>query len=109
MADRIGVINRGEIIVVVEKATLMRKLGKKQLTLQLSTKLAEIPGELKNDKLTLSADGLQLAYTFDSRDEHTGVAELIKKIGGHGIDFKNLQTKESSLEDIFVDLIGNQT
>lgn len=113
MADRIGVINRGEIVVVEEKATLMRKLGKKQLTLNLSTKLPTIPTDLVAgefaDRLALTADGLQLVYTFDTRAEHTGIAELIKKLGERGIDFKDLQTKESSLEDIFVTLVGRQS
>lgn len=108
MADRIGVINKGEIVVVEEKATLMRKLGKKQLILQLTSKLENIPAAIHDPRLTLSPDGMQLLYTFDSRDEHTGVAEMVKKIGSLGIDFKNLQTKESSLEDIFVDLVGRQ-
>jgi ABC-2 type transport system ATP-binding protein len=109
MADRIGVINKGKLILVEEKATLMRKLGKKQLTLNLSTKLAQIPPSLADQPLELSADGLQLIYKFDTRAEHTGIADLIKKIGELGIDFKDLQTKESSLEDIFVNLIGART
>ncbi|MGZ3722212.1 MAG: ABC transporter ATP-binding protein [Bdellovibrionales bacterium] len=108
MADRIGVINRGQIIVVEEKAILMRKLGKKQLTLNLNAKLSALPAELNDERLALSADGLEIVYTFDTRAEHTGIAELIKKLGERGIDFKNLQTKESSLEDIFVDLVGRQ-
>jgi ABC-2 type transport system ATP-binding protein len=107
MADRIGVINKGRIIVVEEKAALMRKLGKKRLTLNLNSKMSEIPFDLRDDKLSLSPDGLQLAYTFDARAEHTGIPDLIKKLGSKGIDFKDLQTKESSLEDIFVDLVGH--
>jgi ABC-2 type transport system ATP-binding protein len=106
MADRIGVINKGQIIVVEEKAVLMQKLGKKQLTLNLTSKLASLPADIKDERLALSADGLQVVYTFDTRADQTGIAELIKKLGERGIDFKNLQTKESSLEDIFVDLVG---
>jgi ABC-2 type transport system ATP-binding protein len=106
MADRIGVINKGEIIVIEEKVALMRKLGKKQLTLNLHKALTTIPSELANDKLKLSPDGMQIVYTFDTRTDHTGIAELIKSLGERGIDFKDLQTKESSLEDIFVGLVG---
>jgi ABC-2 type transport system ATP-binding protein len=108
MADRIGVINKGEIILVEEKSTLMRKLGKKQLTLKLNARLAGIPAELAQERLELSADGLQLIYTFDMRSEHTGIGELMKKLSERGIDFKDLNTKESSLEDIFVHLVGSQ-
>jgi len=108
MADRIGVINKGEIIIVEEKATLMRKLGKKKLTLNLNAKMSELPSDLKDDGLVLSGDGMQLLYTFDANKEHTGIPDLIKKLGSKGIDFKDLQTKESSLEDIFVDLVGHQ-
>ncbi len=106
MADRIGVINKGEIILVEDKATLMRKLGKKELTLSLSVKLDAMPASLEDPRLSLAADGLSLVYTFDTRAEHTGIAEIIRKIGDLGIDFKDLQTKESSLEDIFVNLVG---
>lgn len=106
MADRIGVINKGEIIVVEDKATLMRKLGKKQLTLKLSAPLSMIPADLASEQLRLSEDRLQLSYTFDGRTDHTGIAELIRGLGSRGIDFKDLQTKESSLEEIFVNLVG---
>lgn len=106
MADRIGVINKGRIIEVEDKATLMRKMGKKQLTLSLSSPLQKIPEDLGN-QLTLSPDGLQLIYTFDTRAEHSGIAELIKKLEQKSIDFKDLHTKESSLEDIFVGLVSN--
>ncbi len=108
MADRIGVIHRGEIIMVEEKATLMRKLGKKQLTLNLNTPLKELPADLCDPQLALTDDGLQIIYTFDTRAEHTGIAELIKRLGDRGIDFKDLQTKQSSLEDIFVNLVGSR-
>ena len=107
MADRIGVINKGEIIVVEEKATLMRKMGKKRLTLDLTTKLMALPVEFKDDRITLSSDGTQLVYEFDERAEHTGIAELIRRLGKQGIDFKDLRTQASSLEDIFVDLVGH--
>ncbi len=106
MADRIGVINNGEIIVVDEKANLMTKLGKKQLTLNLSSPLPSIPADLANHHLTLSEEGKQLIYTYDAKDDATGIAGLIKKLGERGIEFKDLQTKETSLEDIFVTLVG---
>ncbi len=109
MADRIGVIQKGEIILVEDKNTLMRKMGKKQLTLSLTTKQNTLPPDLMNNQLQLSADGLQLVYTFDTKAEHTGIAELIRKLGERGIDFKDLYTKESSLEDIFVNLVGRKS
>jgi ABC-2 type transport system ATP-binding protein len=109
MADRIGVINKGELVIVEEKTKLMKQLGKKQLTLNLISPLAELPADLRrDDKLTLSADHLQLTYRFDTRTEHTGIGEMIKALTAHGIDFKDLQTKESSLEEIFVNLVGHQ-
>jgi ABC-2 type transport system ATP-binding protein len=107
MADRIGVISKGKIIVVEDKAVLMRKLGKKQLTLNLNTPLSTLPSDVSQEGLVLAADGMKLTYTFDTRAEHTGIAELIRKLGARGIDFKDLQTKESSLEDIFVTLVEN--
>jgi ABC-2 type transport system ATP-binding protein len=108
MADRVGVINRGEIILVEEKNALMKKLGKKQLTLQLQNPLEGIPQELKAYHLELSEDRLQLIYTFDSQASETGIAELLKKMGDIGIDFKDLKTTESSLEEIFVKLVGGR-
>jgi ABC-2 type transport system ATP-binding protein len=105
MADRIGVISKGELIVVEDKATLMAKLGKKQLTLQLKNTLASIPEELRDHRLELSADGHALVYTFDAQSEETGIAELLRHLNEHGIDFKDLQSSESSLEDIFVSLV----
>jgi ABC-2 type transport system ATP-binding protein len=105
MADRIGVINKGELIVVDETAALMRKLGKRQLTLQLAKQLERIPGELAELPLELSADGTVLTYTFDIQGEDTGIAKLLKLLGEQGIDVKDLHTSESSLEDIFVDLV----
>ena len=105
MADRIGVINRGELIVVEDKNVLMRKLGKKQLTLQLQNRLAQIPGELSGYPLELSDDGHVLTFTFDTQTEQTGIAALLKKFVELGIDFKDLHSSESSLEDIFVNLV----
>jgi ABC-2 type transport system ATP-binding protein len=108
MADRVGVINKGEIILVEEKTTLMRKMGKKQLTLKLNTRLTQIPASLSGEDMKLSADGTQLVYTFDMRAEQTGIAGLMKKLAECGVDFKDLQTKESSLEEIFVNLVGSK-
>ena len=109
MADRVGVINKGEIILVEEKSTLMRKLGKKQLTLRLGSRLDKIPTAVAQDGLELTTDGTQLVYTFDAKSEHGGIAELLRKLNENGIDFKDLNTKESSLEDIFVNLVGSQS
>jgi len=106
MADRIGVIRKGEIIVVEDKSVLMAKLGKKQLTLHLQRPLAQIPTALANNALTLSSDGNEMVYTFDGQREQTGIAELLRQLGEHGIDFKDLQSSQSSLEEIFVNLIG---
>jgi ABC-2 type transport system ATP-binding protein len=105
MADRIGVINKGELILVEEKAVLMRKLGKKQLTVQLQSPLHEMPDALKNPSLELSDGGRALVYTFDTQKEETGIAALLKRLGELGIDFKDLHSSESSLEDIFVSLV----
>jgi ABC-2 type transport system ATP-binding protein len=105
MADRIGVINNGELIVVEDKQVLMCKLGKKQLTLALQLPMTYIPNELDALSLELSADGHTLTYTFDTQREETGIAELLRALGKHGIDFKDLRTSESSLEDIFVNLV----
>ena len=105
MADRVGVISHGRIILVEDKVTLMRKLGKKQLTLQLQTPLAAIPSALAAHQLTLSADGLELTYTYDPRQTEAAVSTLLEDLGAHGIKLKDLHTKQSSLEDIFVDLV----
>ncbi len=107
MADRIGVINRGELIVAEDKQALMHKLGRKQLKLQLQRPLAAIPPELAVDPLELSADGSELTYTFDAQHQHTGIAELLRRLSTHGIDFKDLQSSQSSLEEIFVNLVRN--
>ncbi|MET0855939.1 MAG: ABC transporter ATP-binding protein [Telluria sp.] len=106
MADRIGVIRKGEIILVEDKSALMEKLGKKQLTLHLQHPLAAIPPALAGMPLALSGDGTELVYTFDAQSEQTGIADLLRRLGEHGIDFKDLQSSQSSLEDIFVNLVG---
>lgn len=105
MADRIGVINKGELIVVEDKAVLMRKLGKKQLTLQLRAPLHALPAALADLPLTLGEGGQTLVYTFDKRQEETGIGELLQRLAALGIEFKDLQSSESSLEDIFVGLV----
>ena len=105
MADRIGVINKGELILVEEKAELMNKLGRKQLTLQLQNPLEAIPASLAAYALELADDGHQLVYSFDAQQENTGIDVLLRRLGEAGIDFKDLKTSQSSLEDIFVDLV----
>jgi len=105
MADRIGVINRGEIILVEEKAALMEKLGRKQLTLHLMSPLPAIPPALSAHALALSPDGTELTYTYDSQRERTGITALLGELGAAGIRFKDLHTTQSSLEDIFVTLV----
>jgi ABC-2 type transport system ATP-binding protein len=107
MADRIGVINKGELILVEEKTELMRKLGKKQLTLQLSAPLAQMPPQLAAYDLALSADRIGLTYTFDTRSGRADIATLLADLARLGIAFKDLHTTESSLEDIFVGLLGD--
>lgn len=104
MADRIGVINKGEIILVEEKTALMHKLGKKQLTLSFDKALAAVPAGLGDYALELGDNGHKLTYKFDAHAHHT-IAALLKQLATLGIEFKDLQTKESSLEDIFVDLV----
>ncbi|XHO94763.1 ABC transporter ATP-binding protein [Azospirillum sp. A26] len=105
MADSIGVISGGRIILVEEKAALMQKLGKRQLTLQLQSPLTAIPAELADYPLTLSEGGRELVYSFDTQQERTGIAGLLRKLGDHGITYTNLRTEESSLEEIFVNLV----
>jgi len=105
MADRIGVINRGEIIIIEDKAVLMERLGKKQLVLHLQNPLDSIPAELAGYPLELSTDGNELIYTFDAQHEHTGIATLMRRLNEHGVDFKDLRSRESSLEEIFVSLV----
>jgi ABC-2 type transport system ATP-binding protein len=109
MADRIGVINKGELVVVEEKSALMRKLGKKQLTLHLQNALAAIPAALGDLKLELVKDGTELVYTFDTQAAETGIANLLRRLNEQGIEFKDLHTAESSLEDIFVSLVSNRS
>lgn len=105
MADRIGVINRGEIILVEDKVELMRKLGKKQMTLQLAARLAAIPPALAGWNLALSADGHELIYTYDAKDDGSRIASLLADLAAAGVAYKDLQTSQSSLEDIFVSLL----
>ncbi|GGX58506.1 ABC transporter ATP-binding protein [Saccharospirillum salsuginis] len=105
MADRIGVINKGELMLVEGKTSLMQKLGKKELRLALREPLDAVPADLNDHSLALSEDGYELVYSFDSQQEHTGISELLRKLGEQGIDYKDLRTRESSLEDIFVNLV----
>jgi ABC-2 type transport system ATP-binding protein len=105
MADRVGVINNGELVLVEDKVELMHKLGKKQLTLHLQQRLERLPPGLNGYDLRLGNSGTELTYTYDTQAERTGITSLLKELGDAGIRFKDLQTKESSLEDIFVDLV----
>ncbi|HYW60677.1 MAG TPA: ABC transporter ATP-binding protein [Xanthobacteraceae bacterium] len=105
MADRVGVINKGELILVEDKAELMRKLGKKQLTLQLHERVAAVPDALAAYRLALAADGCELVYNYDTQQGRTGITDLLDALRRAGIRFKDLQTTQSSLEDIFVDLV----
>jgi len=105
LADRIGVINRGELILVEEKRQLMHQLGKKQLTLELHTKLDVVPPALGGYRLELGNSGSELVYTYDTQAERTGITSLLKDLSDAGIRFRDLNTKESSLEDIFVNLV----
>jgi ABC-2 type transport system ATP-binding protein len=107
MADRVGVINKGELVVVEEKHELMRKLGRKQLTLHLSEPLAAIPTRLAAYQLSLAAGGRDLVYTYDTQAERTGITGLLDDLGAAGIEFRDLQTTQSSLEEIFVGLVRN--
>ena len=105
MADRVGVISKGELILVEEKNALMQKLGKKQLTLSLSEPLAVVPPELADWNLAIQSDGNELLYSFDGNAERTGIPSLLRRMSDLGIGFKDLRTRESSLEDIFVGLV----
>jgi ABC-2 type transport system ATP-binding protein len=105
MADRIGVIARGELLLVEQKDALMQKLGKKQLVLTLQEPLAAVPDALAEWPLELSDGGRALVYTFDAQAERTGIAALLRRLAEHGIDFKDLHSRESSLEEIFVELV----
>lgn len=106
MADRVGVINHGEIILVEEKAKLMRELGKKQLFLHLNEPLTEIPSQLTSFGLDIDGNGRQLVYTYDTKQEHTGITKLLSALQTSGIRFNDLNTSQSSLEEIFVDLVN---
>ncbi|WP_166036904.1 ABC transporter ATP-binding protein [Sphingosinicella sp. YJ22] len=108
MADRVGVINKGELILVEEKDALMRKLGKKELTLQLAEPLAAVPPELADWNLTLNGDGTELHYVFDPKGERTGIPSLLTAMRDSGIQFKDLNTHQSSLEEIFVSLVSDR-
>jgi ABC-2 type transport system ATP-binding protein len=108
MADRIGVIHRGELVVVEEKTELMRKLGKKQLTLNLQAPIEHLPSGLEAYNLSLAADGSELLYTYDARAEATGIAALLGDLHEAGIHLSDLNTKQSSLEDIFVNLVEDR-
>lgn len=105
IADRIGIINKGEIILVEEKEALMRKLGKRQLKLYLQNPIESIPAGLNGLTLELSPDGSELVYTFDAHAEHTGIAGLLRLLNEHGIDYRDIHSSESSLEEIFVSLV----
>ena len=108
MADRIGIIHKGEIILVEDKAKLMDKLGKRQLTLHLQSPLERIPADLTQYPLELSAGGSQLTYTFSTRGEQTEISDLFQQLAQHGIGFKDLESSQSSLEDIFVNLVSER-
>ena len=108
MADRVGVIAKGEIVLVEEKAELMRKLGRKELTLLLHDPLPALPAALAGHPLALSADGTVLTYTYDAKAERTGITGLLTDLAASGIRFRDLQTRQSSLEDIFVDLVKDR-
>jgi ABC-2 type transport system ATP-binding protein len=109
MADRIGVVNKGELVVVEEKAALMKKLGKKQLTLHLLEPMATVPAGLDPWKLQIKNGGSELQYTFDAAEERTGIPALLRRLGELGIGFTDLQTRQTSLEDIFVDLVSERS
>jgi ABC-2 type transport system ATP-binding protein len=109
LADRVGVINHGEVIVVEEKTKLMRELGKKELVLQLADKLDVIPRSLSNFNLDLSEDGIELTYHYDTKREHTGITALLGELQQEGIRFNDLQTSQSSLEEIFVGLVKRES
>ncbi|HUN94227.1 MAG TPA: ABC transporter ATP-binding protein [Burkholderiaceae bacterium] len=105
MADRVGIIDKGEIVVVEDKATLMRRLGKRRLVLHLQQRLDAVPDALASPGLGLAADGTELVYTYDSHADGAGVAQLLRRLGELGLDCSDLHTEQSSLEDIFVDLV----
>lgn len=108
MADRVGVINRGELVLVEEKTALMKKLGKKTLTIVLAEPLSAVPDGLGEWNVTLKADGHEIEYVFDTQAERTGVSSLLRRLGDLGIGYKDLNTAQSSLEDIFVSLVHQE-
>jgi ABC-2 type transport system ATP-binding protein len=108
MADRIGVINRGELVVVEEKARLMCKLGRKQLTVHLAEPLARIPAGLEPWSLELNGDRTELRYVFDAHEEHSGIPALLRRLDELGLNFRDLNTSQSSLEEIFVSLVSER-
>ncbi|HJT40540.1 MAG TPA: ABC transporter ATP-binding protein [Sphingobium sp.] len=108
MADRVGVINKGELILVEEKSALMKKLGKKTLSVSLTEKLERVPAELGEWDVTLKGEGCEIEYLFDTQAERTGVSSLLRRLGDLGIGYKDLNTQQSSLEDIFVSLVHQE-
>ncbi|WP_332688355.1 ABC transporter ATP-binding protein [Devosia sp.] len=108
MADRIGIIQKGKLLLVEEKSELMRKLGRKQLRLELQERLAAVPDELSSHGLELDPEGTAITYSYDAQSERTGISALLADLGRVGVRFKDLQTKESSLEEIFVNLLGDR-
>lgn len=108
MADRVGVINKGKLVLVDEKAALMAKLGKKQLILELCDPIEKVPPALEDLTLELSDEGRRLTYTFDSQAGQSGISKLLQRLGAEGVEFKDLQTRQSSLEEIFVELVGRK-
>lgn len=108
MADRVGVINKGRLLLVEDKSVLMKKLGKRELDLSLVEPLAGVPAGLEEWHLSLADEGHRLRYTFDAQAERTGIPSLLRKLGELGIAFKDLDTSKSSLEDIFVDLVEHR-
>jgi ABC-2 type transport system ATP-binding protein len=109
MADRIGIISKGELVLVEDKAVLMQKLGRKRLTLHLQNPLTAVPPELASFELELAGDGQDLVYTFDAQRERSGIAGLLRALSEHHIGFKDLKTTENSLEEIFVDLVRSRS
>lgn len=107
MADRIGVINKGSLVLVEDKSVLIKRLGRKQLTISLINHLEQIPSRLDSESVQLSDDGYHLHYSFESNHEETGISEFLQKVTAQGIAFRDLETKQSSLEEIFVTLVGN--
>ncbi len=108
MADRVGVINQGKLLLVEEKDALMQKLGKREMVITLAEPMSSVPADLAEWELSLADDGRRLRYVFDATEERTGIPSLLRKLADLGIGFKDLETSKSSLEDIFVDLVGEK-